>query len=334
MDMRVSGSDTQPGYFVLSLDTELAFGHFDRDAQWPRLFSPDGSRERAAIQRLLELCEAFGVRATWAVVGHLFHAGCEHCPECPIEAWQGRYSSYAQIYERDHPLWYGADVLQWLLAHRDRLEIGFHGYTHRPFTALSAAEAAQEARLWQAVAARHGIEPGAVVFPRNAVAHLAVLRQFGFRSFRSADAVRPRGWRSTLGAPLKLLSQMAGWPPPETHAVATIGLRDGLVELPPSAYLFDIRRSVECLLDGLGLQRLRLRGIVAGIRQAAATGRVIHLWAHPWEFRTEADFDKLAHVLAAFAEQRMAGRMRSVTMSELAALSTGARQAASQGGEP
>lgn len=315
------GAGTAPGYFVFSLDTELAWGYFDHDQTWARLFSPDGSRERAAVRRLLALCDEYGVHATWAVVGHLFHTECERCADCPIEAWRGRYRSFDRIYATSDPLWYGADVMAQLLEYRDRHEIAFHGYTHRPFVDLTEGEAAQEATIWKAIAARHDVAPGAVVFPRNQVAHLDVLRAAGFTNFRAAGREYPFGRRSRLGAVIKLLSHLGGWPAAPTYAIESLRQRNGLLEQPPSAYLFDVRRSVERLLDALGLQRLRLRAIAAALGEAAVSGRIMHLWAHPWEFRSDKDFDKLRHIFELYATHRDAGRLVSVTMSQIARLS-------------
>ena len=60
----------EKGVFLFSLDTELALGHFRRFDQ--RRFSPDGSRERMAVSRLIKLFEKYQISATWAVVGHMF----------------------------------------------------------------------------------------------------------------------------------------------------------------------------------------------------------------------------------------------------------------------
>src|SRR3990172_3955205 len=117
----------QTGYFLFSLDTELAWGYFDMDRLRSERFSSDGSRERRAIDRLLDILDEFNIVATWALVGHLFYEKCEKCDLCPILEWQGKYRSFEQIYETNAPLWYGADVVETLLARGGRHEIAFHG---------------------------------------------------------------------------------------------------------------------------------------------------------------------------------------------------------------
>lgn len=323
------GTDTSiraqaPGYFVFSLDTELAWGYFDHDRARERLFSPDGSRERASIRRLLALCDQYQVRATWAVVGHLFHPRCEPCAQCPLMEWRGRHGSFDAIYQSAHPLWYAADVIDLLAARGHRHEIAFHGYSHRPFDALDQDQARDELARWKAAAARHGLVPASVVFPRNLIAHLPVLAAGGCTSFRADTSPFPYGRRSRWGALVKVLAQITGIPAPTTFRLAELPVRDGLVEQPPSAYLFDLSRSLEGLLDALGLATLRLTGILRAIDQAAAQSRIMHLWAHPWELRTEKDFIKVERVFARVAEQVAAGRLLSVTMSEITQLRLGA----------
>ena len=142
------------GNFLFSLDTELAWGWFD-DYR-PGRYSQDGVRERQIIARLLEILDEFQITATWALVGHLFYAKCEECTVCPVRAWQGKYTSYDQVYRTADRLWYADDLVQLLLTRGARHEIGCHGYTHRIFdeASLSAEEARIEIEEWRRVAAR------------------------------------------------------------------------------------------------------------------------------------------------------------------------------------
>ena len=58
------------GAFLLSIDTELAWGtvHLGLDKSYQAQYA----QCREVINRLLELMERFEIKATWAVVGHLF----------------------------------------------------------------------------------------------------------------------------------------------------------------------------------------------------------------------------------------------------------------------
>ncbi len=123
----------ETGYFLFSLDTELATGRFDHDKDRKKRFSRDGSRERRSINRLIDLFEEYSIAGTWAIVGHLFYDRCEYCEICPAMDWKGKYSSFDEVYGTDNPMWYGLISLNCSLADRPRQEIAFHGFSHKIF---------------------------------------------------------------------------------------------------------------------------------------------------------------------------------------------------------
>lgn len=149
-------------------------------------------------------------------------------------------------------------------------EIGAHTLDHRPFTAIPPAEAQRqivESRQWlEDVLGR----PCAVICPplgRFGAAHVRMMRQAGFRGYRTVELLsldRPRP-------------------------------RDGIHELPtsvqafghgPAAYLRNALRRFRAdnLLRywrcGGGSWLVLLRGL---LREATDRGGVLHLWGHSWE---------------------------------------------------
>ncbi|MBK5940204.1 hypothetical protein CCR96_13325 [Halochromatium roseum] len=325
------------GYLVLSLDTELVWGYYDDDDARERLFSADGSRERRSIERMLALCDDRGIRATWAMVGHLFFSQCEGCSPCPVAAWRDDHRGFREVYDPGdaarprprpkaaHPQWYAPDVRDLLLAASDRHELAFHGFSHRPFHQMDADAAQSEVQAWLAVAGRFGVKPESIVFPRNRVGHLPVFADAGFRCFRAPDQT-PRWHLRRFGSALKSADDLLALSTPRVYRPDELRREQGLMRVPSSAHLFDFPRGLERRLDRVGLQRLRLRGIAKAIDHAARSGGIVHLWAHPWELRTPADEDKLDYLLGLAAEQIAAGRLRSITMSELSALANRAER--------
>jgi hypothetical protein len=307
------------GYFVFSLDTELAWGHFDLDETRAKLFSPDGGRERQAIRRLLDLCDEYRITGTWALVGHLFYECCEDCALCPVKEWEGKYRSFDEAYRTANKLWYGADIVEMVQA-RGRHEIAFHGYTHAVFdeTAMTREAARVEIEEWQRVARRAGIDAGAVVFPRDWVGYLDLLQEAGFTCYRSEEHVPPllRVRHFYVGPLLKAVDHLLAISTPPIYEVD--GAYDSMVNIRASQHLFGFNQVLERTLDRLNLHRLRLRRIARGIHKAADHKKMIHIWAHPWEFRTEHDFDKLRYVFGHVADEVRQGRMQSVGMAELA----------------
>ncbi len=313
-------SHSKPGYFIFSLDTELSVGFFDLDQERHEIFSANGQRERNSIRSVLGLCEKYGIAATWAIVGHIFYARCEYCQRCPIQAWQGKYQSYDEAYGTDHPLWYGADVISQILASPQPKEIGFHGYTHRVFTEskMDAEEARFEIAEWKRLAARHNLHGTSMVFPRNAIGHLDVVKEAGFLTYRGHDLI-PRLYELVpILESFDHILSLSRLPVYDVDASAIDP--KGLVCLRGSQHLFNYNRQMETILDALGFHKLRLKRIFKGMRKAAAEGKMVHLWAHPWEFRTAKDLEKLEAILAFAAEEIAHSRLRSVTMTEMANL--------------
>ncbi len=310
------------GYFIFSLDTELGTGFFDLDEDRKRLFSPDGSREREKIRRLIGLLDEYQIVATWAVVGHIFYERCEECEICPVLEWKGKYKSFEEAYKTNHPLWYGADVIDMLLAQGLNHEIAFHGYSHEIFDErrMSKEKAEVEIREFIRVAKRRGIEARSVVFPRDKVGHLDLFEKYGFVSYRSEEHL-PLIIRNKyfVGKILKTADHILGFTTPPIYDPAEF--RSGnLINLRATQHIFGFNRQVELLLDAWNLPLLRMRRIVNAIQKASAQKKVVHIWAHPWEFRTEKDFDKLRYVFEHVAREVEAGRMKSVSMNEMAAI--------------
>ncbi len=309
----------QIGYFVFSLDTELATGYFDKDEARARTFSPDGSRERWAIKCLLDILEEFNLTATWAVVGHLFYKECEECEICPILDWRGKYKSFEEVYHTNHPLWYGGDIIETILSRIGTHEIGFHGYTHALFgeSIMSKEKAQVEINEWLRVAGRYGIVPRTVIFPRDLAGHLDLFEKAGFTNYRS-EAHYPLIIRNRyFGKYVKTMDHILSISTPPVYSLDQVEQK-GLVNFRESQHLFAFNRKVELLLDSHNLQNLRVRRIVKGIKKAAREKKIFHLWAHPWEFRTEKDFLKLRYIFNYVVKEVKAGGMQSIGMAELA----------------
>ena len=304
------------GYFLFSLDTELAWGHFD--CYRPSLFSGDGSRERHAIRQVLALCDEFGISATWALVGQLFNDRYPQVDTYP-EAWRGLYPEFEALYRAGHPLLHGGDVIQMLVESTDQHEIAFHGFTHAVFDEqeMDAASARDEIAAWMQAACDRVSPPTTVIFPRNRVGHLPVFREAGFTCYRGVEPALRAHKLPLIGKAFRRYPELSSAFVPPLYDLPQPD-DSGLVNLPGSRWLFGFSRSADRLLDAAGQGHWRMQSIVAGIQQAATQAKIIHVWCHPYEFRTEADFDRLRQVLAAVEHEVRRGAMRSVTMSALA----------------
>ncbi len=312
----MSNSGSPKGYFLISLDTELAWGYFDQFT--PGRFSPDGSVERQSVLRLLEIFKKYEITATWGVVGHLFYEKCEDCAICPVRDWKGRYSSYDEIYQTRKPLWYGLDLINILRSAGAKHEIAFHGYTHRIFNedVFSVQDAQTEIREWQRVAGRYSIKPTAVFFPRNVVGHLKTFKEEGFVCYRGVEMRHSDYQIPILGKAINYLDWLLQFRIPKVY-VPWVD-ESGLVNLPGSRGFFHPNERLEKLLDALGLPFLRITRMVKGVQKAAREGKVLHIYTHPEEFRTDQDFEKLEYLLSAVAEEIKKGTIESIGVTDLA----------------
>ena len=309
----------QTGYFLFSLDTELATGYFNKDMERLRIFSQDGIRERVRIEKILRLCEKYDIHATWAVVGHLFFSSCEFCINCPLASWKGKYNSYDEVYGTENPLWYGLDIIRKIQHCEVKQEIGFHGHTHMVFTedSMTVDQAKLEISEWKRLAARYDVMGKSVIFPRDKIGHLAQLSAAGFESFRE-DIKLPLLIRNKyFGRYLKTIDHILGITIAPSYPVQC-DLEAGMVRFTTSQELFAFNRSVDRVFDKIGLPVLRIQRTLRGVRQAAKKRKIFHLWAHPWEFETDGDIVKLEAIFSEVAQAREKGLMQSLTLNNMA----------------
>ncbi|MDR3575106.1 MAG: polysaccharide deacetylase family protein [Anaerolineaceae bacterium] len=310
-------SNSNISYFIFSLDTELAWGHYDKFKS--ELYSSNGKMERQSIERLLSILDTYNIVATWAVVGHLFFENCENCNNCPILNWKGVYSSFEEIYGTNNPLWYGNDVINLLISRGSRHEIAFHGYTHRVFDEkkMTKNEANNEIQEWIRLGARRNIQPRTVVFPRNKVGHLSEFKKAGFNCYRS-DELLPSIYytKPIIGKVLNRMDLVFQTRIPEVYN-PTLD-QSGLVNLPSSRGFFRMNRKVERFLDAINLHNLRIKRMIKGVEKAVNENKILHIYAHPCDFKTEKDFYKLEYLFAHISKYIENNQMQSIGMAELA----------------
>ncbi len=311
--------------FVLSLDLELHWGMFDR-------LGVNECREqllaaRDLIPTLLETIVAFGVRATWAIVGMLlFDSKRELLDALPQRrpAYAVRRLSAYEILdqvgedERADPLHYAASLARRIAATPGQ-EVATHTFSHYYCCERGQSPADFRADLEAAVEvtkSKLGIRPRSLVFPRNQVAlsYLDVCRDLGILAYRgNPDAWRyaPRR-RQEESVVLRALRLADSYLPLTGGRAAPIRAQMVPVNVRASQYLRPV--GPRCF------EPLRLRRIMAQLRPAARRGRIFHLWWHPHDFGTRPaeNLAALRRVLSGFARLRDEYGMQSVTMAEAA----------------
>ncbi len=320
----------EPGVFVISLDFELHWGVRDlTPVDGPYRANLLGARD--AVPRMLDLFERFEVGATWATVGFLFAATRDELerfsPRVRPAYADENLSPYHEPVgptEAADPFHLARSLVD-LIRASARQELASHTFSHYYCLEPGQDEAAFRADLESAVriAEAQGDRLESIVFPRHQLnrAYVDVIRELGFSCYRGNH-------RSSLfsahtgpfdAMPVRLLRLLDSYVDVKGPSLATWDelLDDtGLCNVPASRFLRPYHPGLAAL------EPLRLRRITRALDQAAASGRIFHLWWHPHNFGIHLDENLrfLERVLTHFARLRDDDRMRSMTMGEVAAL--------------
>ncbi len=309
-------SRLKKGIFVLSLDTELAWGCREDMTMYQHSLAYFLDT-RKTINRLLGLLEKYSLSATWAVVGHLFLSECKATNGVKHPEIIGPEYDYPKLdpcsnIETD-PAWYGQDIIESIRSCKVPQEIACHTFSHVIVASqgCSPERLDSEIKLCQVLARNIGIELKSFVFPNNQENYHDLLAANGFLAFRGKE----RRWYSQLPELLEkaafFIDSLAPFVSPP-------------VQLPQKREVWDISGSYfygHCA----GLARLipipfRIAKIKKGIRKAARESKVFHLWFHPFNLATNPEglLAGLDSVFRYVVQLRTEGVIENLTMGELA----------------
>lgn len=272
-------SGNNPGQFVISLDTELAWGSFDTGGV--SRHETEYRNTRSVINDLCTLFDEYDAPVTWAVVMHLLEDCTTHEELVPPKyEWVNWLEAIPCRAGVDEELWYAPDIVDRIQSSGVNHEIGLHGYTHMIMGASGCSREAARSEIKMAVqtANKAGIEPDTYIFPRNRIGHLGLLDEFDISVYRGVDG---RWYEQNLPEkvrkPLRFADEAFKFTPP----VVTPVRRNGLVELPGSQILRPYKGPWNRTPADSQLIRAK-----KGLDEAARTGKVYHLWFHPFNLAT------------------------------------------------
>jgi hypothetical protein len=317
-----------PGTLAISLDFELFWGVHDKRTLKDYGRNILGARE--AIPRMLEMFERYGVHCTWAIVGLLFFDDKEellqHLPAARPSYANPALSPYPRIArigpnERQDPYHYGLSLVR-RIQDCPHQEIGTHTFSHyycledgqTPDTFRADLEAARRA------AARLGIALRSLVFPRNqfSEAYLSICLDAGIEAVRGNQAAwlfRSSG-EENEGLIKKACRRLDHYVPLSgRNAVTPECDRLGIINIRSSRFLLPV--PTRSRIFGPLCQRR----IEVGMRHAASTGQVFHLWWHPHNFGSHVD-DNIAMLRTIMERYRALSEVQGMisrTMGEIAA---------------
>lgn len=311
------------GIFILSLDTEIAWGTYG--AAKLRASSPCFDGYRAYFPRLVALLDQYQIPATWAVVGHLFLDRCDGHPDVlqPHYTWADAPDSARDpCSDVDRAPWYyGADIIAQIRAANMPHDIGTHTFTH-----VIAGDPAVNRAIWEsqlakcaALHAQHGLTMRSLVYPQNNIAYLDTLPDYHIIAYRGEEESWYRGFPRRLQRACHLLDRTLALPPP-TYDPARLKVNDRLVNLPASQFLMAYDGIRGKIPTGARVAQAR-RGLDAAVRK----GHIYHLWFHPFNLGTSsAMFDALEQILREVVRRRDASDLSVLTMADAAAWILGA----------
>jgi peptidoglycan/xylan/chitin deacetylase (PgdA/CDA1 family) len=328
---------TAPGALVVSLDFELHWGmrdHVGRDSPAYADLAPS----RDVGLALADLFAERGVRATWATVGLLFASARDELdpflPERRPHYVQPELDPYAEPIGADEtadPEHLAGSLVDRLAATPGQ-EVGSHTFSHFYCLEDGQDEADLRADLGaaQAIADRHRLSLTSLVLPRNQwnPRYAGAVLDSGFTCIRGPQPswghhARAHDEHRGVDRAARLLDTYAGLSPPPTTSWQAVRGPDGLCDVPASAFLrpYSPRRAP--------LESLKLRRLVAGLRDAARRGRIFHLWWHPHNFARYPDesFSFLRRLLDEFDRLAGAEGMRSLSMRDVVATVDGSVEA-------
>ena len=308
------------GIFLLSIDTELAWGsvHGGNYAKREILFK----QSRHCISRLIKLLEKYQIHATWAIVGHLFLEKCQ-----PIngikhpEIIRPTYSWYTNDWFdpdpcsriEEAPFWYGRDIVEQIRNCEVSQEIGCHTFSHVRIgeSGCSRECFATELHACRVEAEKLGLNLQSFVFPRNSIRYLDVLSEAGFLTYRGVPSIWYERLPGLLSRICRRLNYYLPFPPP----VAPPQRENGLLNLPASLFY-----PVTYKWPAQILGQSRVSQAKRGLRQAVKRRLLFHLWFHPYNLAEDPDglISDLEPIFAEVCRYREAGWLDNLTMGDLA----------------
>ncbi len=286
------------GTFILSLDTEIAWGtgslnllrYADCFNQYPSI-----------LRRLIDLLDQYTIPTTWAIVGQL------------ILKPDDKRSMIMASPGLDMVKWFHAPyVVEWIRAAKTTHEIGTHTFSHIYTDDPMTTQAVWEYELQQVAKLYRQLKlpvARSIVYPRNQIKYLDTLTKYGIIAYRGIEGNRPRERRGLV----HLIDRSLALTPP-TYNLATCKVSNKLVNLPASQFLL--------AYDGIRSRiptASRVRQARLGMEQAARKNELYHLWFHPFNLGTSPRmFDALEQILKIASIMREQGKLDILTMEQTA----------------
>jgi peptidoglycan/xylan/chitin deacetylase (PgdA/CDA1 family) len=341
------------GALVISLDFELRWGVRDKNPPDGGSYRQNLLGEREAVPRMLALFEEYNIAATWATVGFLFAKSKQELKEFspsikPLYANPLLYPYDESIGEDevDDPLHFAPSLIE-AIRRTPRQELATHTFSHYFCLEPGQNREAFKADLSSAlsIANKNGVRIRSIVFPRNQhnPDYDDLLVDADIICYRGPQEVNLNPQGTKLKRELKpAASLLTRQTKLKRKFKPVAGILDHYVDLSGTHTVsWDAIRQGNGLCNVRGsfpimpysprwkrFEPVRLRRIVGGIRRAAVSKEVFHIWWHPHNFGiyTDQNIAFLKGVLEAFCRYRDSHGIRSMSMIDAAAAAQKSRE--------
>ncbi|AOW20101.1 polysaccharide deacetylase family protein [Urechidicola croceus] len=321
------------GTFVISLDYEIHWGVFD--AMTLEAYGENIRNVNKVIDRLLLLCDKYGVKITFATVGMLFANSKEELlkfnPKLIPSYTNQSLNPFNLIdsignEESEDKLHYAQSTIN-KIKHTGFHEIGTHTYSH--YNCWAPGQTIEQFEEDIIAAKKIGklldIDVQSIVFPKNQVntPYLNVCYKHGISSYRGTeesiiyDTKSKRKLKRRIRSFIRLARLIDGYTNltgHNTYDVEKINKsKDSIVNLPSSRFLRPYFRKLKFL------ESLKIKRITKSMKYAAKNNQLYHLWWHPHNFGVDMDenFNNLEKIFQAYSLLNKDYGFESKTMTEL-----------------
>lgn len=152
------------GTVIFSLDFELGWGHRRIRPEYNTRLREREDRLFEYLIDVIDLFTNYSIPGTWATVGKLGEIG-------------------------EDDLFHAPTILDYLVDAPVNHEIGLHSYEHRRYDEMSREEVKMDLDCTIKALQDWVENPETIVFPRNRIAHVDAIQEFGVSGYRSKEAL-------------------------------------------------------------------------------------------------------------------------------------------------
>ena len=314
------------GLFVISLDFELNWGVFDCISV--EEYNENLNNVPEVINRLLELGKKYNINYTFATVGMLFNQNKEELlksiPTIKPAYINEKYNSYRIVEnagnsEKEDKIHYAKSLIEKIKQYSNH-EIASHTFSHFYCKELgqNITSFEDDLKSFSKVADNTNIKLKSIVFPKNQIneLYLSLCKKYGITSYRGTEKsflYKPKaeGKTALITRFLRLLDSYVNITGANIYKPKDLNNGE-IINIPSSRFLRPFNQKIHFL------ENYKIRRITNGMKKAAETNSIYHLWWHPHNFgkNLEENFKNLEKIFAEYKKLNKNNSFSSVTMTK------------------